>query len=65
VIEDRKATMVRFLNRLNSNIVIVVELQHCMELQDMVHKATKVERQIKRRGNNTSFQTNSAPSSST
>jgi len=27
----------------------VVELQHCVELEDMVHMATKVEREIKRR----------------
>jgi hypothetical protein len=47
VIEDREATMVRFLNRLNRDIANVVELQHCVELEDMVHMATKVERQIK------------------
>ena len=28
----------------------VVELQHCVELEDMVHMATKVERKIKKRG---------------
>jgi hypothetical protein len=64
VIEDRKATMARFLYGLNRNITNVVELQHCVELEDMVHMATKVERQIKRRGS-TRFQTNSASSSST
>ena len=48
VIEDRKATMARFLNRLNRKIVNVVELQHHVELEDMVHMATKVERQIKK-----------------
>jgi hypothetical protein len=36
VIEDRKATMARFLNGLNRDITIV-ELQHCVELEDMVH----------------------------
>lgn len=41
----------------------VVELQNCVELVDMVHMATKVERQIKRRGS-TRFHTNSASSSS-
>jgi hypothetical protein len=50
VIEDREATMARFLNELNRDIVNVVELQHCMELEDMVHMLMKVERQIKRRG---------------
>jgi len=62
VIEDREAT--RFLNGLNMNIANVVELQHCVELEDMVHMATKVDRQIKRRGS-TRFQTNSTSSSST
>jgi len=61
VIEDREATMARFLNVLNRDIANVVELQHCVELEDMVHMATKVERQIKRRGS-TRFQTNSASS---
>jgi len=44
VIEDREATMARFINGLNRDIANVVELQHCMELEDMVHMATKVER---------------------
>jgi len=64
VIEDREATMARFLNGLNRDIVNVVELQHRVELKDMVHMATKVERQIKRKGS-TCFQTNSTSSSST
>ena len=42
--EDRKATMTRFLNGLNRNIANVVELQHYVELEDMVHMAIKVER---------------------
>jgi len=33
-----------------TRFVSVVELQHCVELEDMVHMATKVERQIKRKG---------------
>jgi len=64
VIEAREATMARFLNGVNRDIANVVELQHCVELKDMVHMATKVERQIKRKGS-THFQTNSASSSST
>jgi hypothetical protein len=47
VIEDREATIARFLNGLNMEIANVVELQHCVELEDMVHMATKVERQKK------------------
>ena len=41
--EDRKATMARFLNGLNQDIANVVELQHFVELEDMVHMAIKVE----------------------
>ena len=41
--EDREATMARFLNRLNRDIANVVELQHYVELEDMVHMAIKVE----------------------
>ena len=42
--EDREATMARFLNGLNRNIANVVELQHYVKLEDMVHMAMKVER---------------------
>jgi hypothetical protein len=41
--EDRKATMARILNGLNRDIANVVELQHYVELEDMVHMAIKVE----------------------
>ena len=34
------------LNGLNRDIANVVELQHYVELEDMVHMATKVERQL-------------------
>jgi hypothetical protein len=61
VVEDREATMARFLNGLNRDIANVVELQHYVELEDMVHMAIKVERQLKRKGTR-SFQN---PSSST
>ena len=42
--EDREATIARFLNGLNQDITNVVELQHYMELKDMVHMAIKVKR---------------------
>ena len=45
VIKDREATMARFFNGLNRNIVNVVEVQHFMELEDMVHMTTTMERQ--------------------
>lgn len=47
--EDREATMARFLSGLNRDIANVVELQYCVELEDMVHTAMKVERQLKKR----------------
>jgi len=56
--------MTRFLNGLNRDIANVVELQHCVESEDMVHMTTKVERQINKRGS-PRFQTNLASSSST
>ena len=48
--EDKEATMARFLNGLNRDIANVVELQHYVELEDMVHMAIKVERQLKMKG---------------
>jgi hypothetical protein len=47
--EDREATMARFLSGLNRDIANVVELQHYLEVEDMVHMAMKVER-LKRKG---------------
>ena len=41
--EDRDAIMARFLNGLNQDIANVVELQHYVELEDMVHMAIKME----------------------
>ena len=49
--EDREATMARFLNGLNQEIANVVELQHYVEIEEMVQKAVKIEQQLKRRGN--------------
>jgi len=46
--EDREATMARFLHGLNREIADIVELQHYVELTDMVHQAIKVEEQFKR-----------------
>ena len=59
--EDREATMMRFLASLNLEVQNVVELQHYVELEDMVHMAIKIENQVKRRG---SSNTLSAPSRS-
>uniref|UniRef100_A0A2N9GUV8 Reverse transcriptase domain-containing protein n=1 Tax=Fagus sylvatica TaxID=28930 RepID=A0A2N9GUV8_FAGSY len=48
--EDREATMARFLSGLNRDIANVIELQYYVEIEDMVHMAMKVERQLKRKG---------------
>ena len=48
--EDREATMARFLNGLNREIANTIELHHYVELEDLVHMAIKVERQLKRGG---------------
>ena len=48
--EDREATMARFLAGLNREIANVIELQHYIEVVDMVHMAIKVEKQLKRKG---------------
>ena len=47
--EDREATMARFLSGLNRDIANIVELHHYVEMEDMVHMAIKMERQLKKR----------------
>ncbi|KAL4333148.1 hypothetical protein GQ457_07G006390 [Hibiscus cannabinus] len=47
--EDREAMMARFLNGLNTEIVNAVELQHYVELDDMVHMAVKIEHQQRKK----------------
>jgi len=46
IIKDREATMTSFLNGPDMEIANVVELQHYMEFEDMVHMTTNRERQI-------------------
>ncbi|KAL5540963.1 hypothetical protein UlMin_044255 [Ulmus minor] len=48
--EDREATMASFLHGLNREIADIVELQHYVELTDMVHQAIKVDEQFKWKG---------------
>ncbi|XP_040932065.1 uncharacterized protein [Gossypium hirsutum] len=55
--KDPEATMARFLAGLNRDIANVVELQHYIEVVDMVHMAIKVERQLKRKGPSRGFPT--------
>ena len=42
--------MATFFSGLNRDIANVIELQHYVEIEDMVHMAIKVERQLKRKG---------------
>ena len=42
--------MARFLVGLNQKIANLVELQHYVELEDMMHTTIKIENQLKRRG---------------
>ena len=62
--EDRKATMARFLAGLNRHIQNVVELQHYVEFENMVHMAIKIENQFKRR-DSTNISSEPSPISST
>ena len=48
--EDREATMARFLHGLNFEIRDRVEMYHYVEIEDMVHMAVKIEKQLKRGG---------------
>ncbi|RDX68846.1 hypothetical protein CR513_52120, partial [Mucuna pruriens] len=44
--ENREVTMARFIRGLKKEIVDVVELQHYIEIEDLLHKAIQVERQL-------------------
>lgn len=52
--EDRNAIMARFFSGLNQNIANVVELQHYIEIEYMIHMAIKVEKQLRKNGSTTS-----------
>ncbi|RDX97024.1 hypothetical protein CR513_20255, partial [Mucuna pruriens] len=45
--EDCEGTMARFIGGLKKEIADVVELQHYMEIEDLLHKAIQVERKLK------------------
>ncbi|RDX94082.1 hypothetical protein CR513_23572, partial [Mucuna pruriens] len=45
--KDHEATMARFIGGLKKEIVDVVELQHYMDIEELLHKAIQVERQLK------------------
>ncbi|RDX73701.1 hypothetical protein CR513_46656, partial [Mucuna pruriens] len=45
--EDREATVSRFIGGLKKEIADVVDLQHFMKIEDLLHKAIQVDRQLK------------------
>ena len=55
--EDHEATMARFLNGLNHDIANIVELQHYVEMEGLLHMMIKVDSQLRRKGDrsNTNF----------
>ena len=62
VLEDREATMATFLNDLNHDITNIVELQHYVEMEDLLHMMIKVECRLRKKGNgsNTNFRQSSS-----
>lgn len=58
--EDPEATMARFLGGLRKEIADVVELHPYMELEEMMHVAEKVERQLKRKSGSSKFSSNTS-----
>jgi hypothetical protein len=48
--EDEEATMSRFMNDLNHDISHIMELHHYVKLEEMMHMAVKVEKQLKQKG---------------
>ena len=48
--KDSEGIIARFWHGLNRHIANVVELQHYVEIEDMVHMAMNVEKQLKTRG---------------
>ncbi|RDY03431.1 hypothetical protein CR513_12974, partial [Mucuna pruriens] len=59
--EDREVTTIRFIEGLKKGITDVVELQHYMEREDLLHKAIQVEGQLKS-NSSSKFSSSSSPS---
>ncbi|KAL4388854.1 hypothetical protein GQ457_09G017920 [Hibiscus cannabinus] len=51
--EDQETTIARFVSGLNPEIADTVELQYYVDLEEVVHLAMKVEKQLKRKGKQT------------
>jgi hypothetical protein len=49
IFEDKEAKMVGFFNGLNKDIANVMDLQHYIKIEDMVHMAVKVDKQLRRK----------------
>lgn len=49
--EDREATMARFIVGLKKEMADVVELQYYVEMENLLHKAIQVEKQLKAKSN--------------
>ena len=47
--EDQEATVARFIGGLNPEIADVVDLRHHVEMEELLHRAIKVEKQLKSR----------------
>ena len=47
--ETNEATMARFMNGLNRDIQDVVELQSYNNMDELIHRAVKVEQNLKRK----------------
>ncbi|CAL9238576.1 unnamed protein product [Arabidopsis halleri] len=54
ILEEREATMSRFLGGLNREIQDRLETQHYMEMEEMLHKAILFEQQVKRKSSSRS-----------
>ena len=48
--EDREITIACFIGGINKEITDKVELQHYVELEELIHLVIKVENQLKPRG---------------
>lgn len=52
--EDLEAPMARSIHSLNKEIADLVDLQYYVEMEELLHKAINVEKQLKARGSRTS-----------
>ena len=58
--EDDEATMARFINGLNREIANIVDLQHYVDIEELLHKAIKIEKQLKYKGTSKSEATSNS-----